>query len=54
MEKNLLTIKEASESLNVHPDTLRKWEVIGLIKPIRLGVGRHRRYTKDMLLDCLQ
>jgi len=54
MNKKILTIKEASEFLGVHPCTLRNWEKQGLIKPIRIGHGRHRRYTKDILTDCVE
>lgn len=54
MEKKYLTIKEASKFLNVHPDTLRNWEKIGIITPLRFGRGRHRRYTKEMLLNCIK
>lgn len=54
LEKKYLTIKEASDFLNVHPGSLRNWEREGLIKPMRIGIGRHRRYTKEMLLDSVQ
>ena len=54
MEKTFLTITEASTFLNVHPDTLRNWELINLIKPLRFGAGKHRRYTKEMLMDCVK
>ena len=51
----LLTIKQASELLSVHPDTLRNWERKGYIKPIRIGARKDRRYTQEMLdkiLNC--
>lgn len=39
----LVTIKEAAEILGVHPQTLRRWEREGKIKPVRTA-GGHRRY----------
>lgn len=44
----LLNIKEASEYLNVHPNTLRRWEDNGKIIPLNTE-GGHRRYTKEQL-----
>lgn len=38
-----LTLKEASERLDVHPNTLRNWEEQGVIRLIRLPGSRHRR-----------
>lgn len=44
----LLNIKEDSEYLNVHPNTLRRWEDNGKIIPLNTE-GGHRRYTKEQL-----
>lgn len=45
---NLLNIKEASEYLNVHPDTLRRWDKEGKLVPVKTD-GGHRRYQKETL-----
>lgn len=45
---NLLNIKEASDYLNVHPNTLRRWEHEGKIIP-HTTEGGHRRYTQEQL-----
>lgn len=42
--QKLLKISEASELLNVHPNTLRKWDRKGILKAVRFGVRRDRRY----------
>lgn len=44
----LKNIKEASDYLNVHPNTLRRWEKEGKIKVERTE-GGHRRYDIDSL-----
>lgn len=43
MMEKLLSIKEASEYINVSQDTLRKWDKADKLKPLKT-VGGHRRY----------
>lgn len=50
----LLTIKEATQILNVHPNTLRNWEKEGLIDVIRIGPRRDRRYDKNLIKEMMQ
>lgn len=45
---NLLNIKEASKYLNVHPDTLRRWDREGKLVPVKTD-GGHRRYQQETL-----
>ncbi|OGM18810.1 hypothetical protein A2686_02110 [Candidatus Woesebacteria bacterium RIFCSPHIGHO2_01_FULL_38_10] len=40
----LLTIKQAAEVLNVHVETLRRWDKSGKLKAIRLNKRGDRRY----------
>jgi excisionase family DNA binding protein len=48
----LLTIREAADMLNVHPDTLRRWEKAGRLVPLRTPTG-HRRYRRgDIALQA--
>ena len=45
----LLTISEASKTLKVHPNTLRKWDKKGILKAVRFGQRGDRRYRKEDL-----
>lgn len=44
--EELLTLKEASKILKVHPNTLRIWDNNGTLKAVRIGTKRTRRYKK--------
>jgi len=46
-KKNLLKLSEAAELLNVHPNTLRKWDKKGILRAVRFGERGDRRYKKD-------
>ncbi len=43
----LLTLKEACELLKVHPNTLRQWDAKGILKAVRFGQRKDRRYKKE-------
>jgi excisionase family DNA binding protein len=49
----ILTMKQARELLNVHPNTLRNWDNKGILKAIRFGSRRDRRYKKEDILKIL-
>ncbi len=40
----LITLSEACEILHVHPNTLRQWDKKGILKAVRIGVRKDRRY----------
>ena len=46
--KKRIRIGQAAKIIGVHPDTLRRWERAGKIKPLRTKGGQ-RYYTPDML-----
>lgn len=52
--KNILTLKQASEILWCHPNTLRNWAKEGLIDHIRFGKRRDRRFKKEIILKKLK
>jgi excisionase family DNA binding protein len=49
---DLLTAREAAQYLRVSLSTLNRMERRGLLKPLKTP-GGHRRYTRDMLNECL-
>tara|TARA_B100001245_G_scaffold113248_1_gene82913 strand:- start:4816 stop:5001 length:186 start_codon:yes stop_codon:yes gene_type:complete len=49
-----LTLKQVSELLKVHPNTLRNWDKNGMLKPIRIGERKIRRYKKEEVKKFLE
>ena len=43
----LLTIRQAAKILNVHVETLRRWDKSGKLKAIRISSRGDRRYRKE-------
>lgn len=43
----LISISKVCEILNVHPNTLKRWETEGLVNPIRFGKRGDRKYRKQ-------
>ena len=50
----LLTMKQASTLLNVHPNTLRNWEKEGRLSTVRIGSRRDRRFPKAAIWKLSQ
>lgn len=50
---DILTLQQACELLNCHPNTLRQWDNKGILKAIRFGTRRDRRYKKVDILKIL-
>lgn len=49
-----LTLKQVSKLLKVHPNTLRNWDKNGILKPIRIGERKIRRYKKEDVKKFLE
>ena len=43
----LITLKQTCEILKVHPNTLRAWDNKGILKAVRIGIKKVRRYRKE-------
>lgn len=50
---DILTLQQACELLNCHPNTLRNWDRKGILKAIRFGSRGDRRYKKSAILKLL-
>ena len=50
---DILTLKQACEVLNCHPNTLRNWDNQGLVKPIRFGKRGDRRFKREDILKLI-
>lgn len=49
----ILTLSQACEVLNCHPNTLRQWDAKGILVAIRFGARRDRRFRKKDVLSIL-
>ncbi len=49
----LITLKEASEALKVHPNTLRAWDKKGILVAVRIGEKRIRKYKKEDIIKLI-
>jgi len=49
----LITLKQACEILKVHPNTLRQWDNKGILKAVRLGVKKVRKYRKVDIMNFI-
>jgi excisionase family DNA binding protein len=50
----LLTIRQVAEILNVHVETLRRWDKAGKLKAIRVNERGDRRYKPEDLENYLK
>lgn len=51
---DILTMKQACEVLNCHPNTLRNWDSEGKLEAIRFGSRGDRRFRKLDILALLE
>ena len=50
----LLSLKETSEILKCHPNTLRQWDKKGILVAVRFGERQDRRYKKSDVMKLIQ
>jgi len=50
---DILTLSQARELLNVHPNTLRNWDNKDFLKAIRFGTRGDRRYKKEDIMRLI-
>lgn len=50
----LLRIREVAEMLGVNPETLRRWDKSGKLKPIIISKRGDRRYKKEDIVRFLK
>jgi excisionase family DNA binding protein len=43
----MLTARELSQLLNVHINTVRRWDESGMLKAYRIGPRGDRRFSRD-------
>ena len=53
-DPKLLTLKQACELLNCHPNTLRAWDEKGYLVAVRFGTRRDRRYRREDVMKLLE
>lgn len=49
----LLTLKQVCELLKVHPNTLRQWDEKGILKAVRFGARKDRKYKKEDIMKFI-
>jgi excisionase family DNA binding protein len=52
--EELLTLREAAQILKVHPNTLRLWDKKGILKAVRFGSRKDRKYKKSDILELIE
>ena len=52
--KEYLRVSEASKMLGVHANTLRNWDTQNILKPVRIGPRKERRYKREDVIKLLE
>ena len=51
--QRMLTVREVASILNVHPNTVRRWQKKGLLKSYGIGPRRSLRFKQEDILAFL-
>jgi excisionase family DNA binding protein len=49
----MLTTKEVADVLGIHPNTVRRWSDLGLLKTVRISCRGDRRFRYDDITSFL-
>lgn len=49
----IITLQEAADILKVHPNTLRAWDKKGILKAVRIGERKIRKYKKEDIRNLI-
>lgn len=52
--EDLLTINETAKLINVHPETLRRWDKEGTLVAIKINNRGDRRYKKNEIIEFIK
>jgi len=53
LPQKVLTVKDVASILNVHPNTVRRWEKKGLLSSYAIGSRHSIRFKQEDILDFL-
>ncbi len=53
LPQKMLTVKGVASILNIHPNTVRRWEKKGLLKSYSIGPRRSLRFRQEDIVDFL-
>lgn len=50
----LLSVRDTSKLLGIHPNTLRQWDEKGILKAVRFGPRKDRRFRKSDIMKLIE
>lgn len=53
-DTKLISLREAARILQVNPQTLRRWDKAGKLKPVRVGSRNDRKYRPADIIKMLE
>ena len=54
LPRRMLTVKEVASILNIHPNTVRRWEKKGLLESYSIGHRYCLRFKQEDIFDFLE